>query len=436
MFIDKQVRSIGGLSPPGSASPIKFRLDADHVLPRRRVAVAVMSVAIVAGLSLYFASRYQDDFRVYLAGAHNLADGALYSSWTRGDLFTYPPFAAVVFVPLETIPSPITAQIVWALLNDAALTALIACSIRAVRPDLPTRTRWLWGSGLAAPAFFLDPVLLSFRHGQVNVLLATLVMWDLAGSRRLGAATVPRGVMTGVAAAIKLTPLIFLPYLVLTRRPRAAWNCAAAFALCEGIAFALTPSSSAAYWTSYVFDYSRVGGYLRLAGLLATTNQNLMGAAGLLLAALVHRRCSAFLGIVVCATTGLIISPVTWTHHMVWTLPAIIWLAAAPERPRWGPAMAAVTAVLFWAAPIWWVPSGINGDLRALHEKSWQLVAGNSFFLWMVLFLAAIAASALWRTPAAASTGENHARPDQAVMSGEPFTEPGMTVGRLYGGDA
>jgi alpha-1,2-mannosyltransferase len=246
---------------------------------------------------------------------------------------------------------------------------------------------------------------------------------------------------------------------VLTRRPRAAWNCAAAFALCEGIAFALTPSSSAAYWTSYVFDYSRVGGYLRLAGLLATTNQSLMGAlarfnhatvptgalwvmavligaAGLLLAALVHRRCSAFLGIVVCATTGLIISPVTWTHHMVWTLPAMIWLAAAPERPRWGPAMAAVTAVLFWAAPIWWVPSGINGDLRALHENSWQLVAGNSFFLWMVLFLAAIAASALWRTPAAASTGENHARPDQAVMSGEPFTEPGVTVGRLYGGDA
>ena len=88
---------------------------------------------------------------------------------------------------------------------------------------------------------------------------------------------------------------------------------------------------------------------------------------------------------------------------MVWVLPAIIWLAAAPQRPRWGRAMAAATAVLFWAAPIWWVP---NGNLRPLHENSWQLLAGNSFFAWMILFLAAIAASALWRTPTADKTAE------------------------------
>lgn len=423
-----------GHGPP--ASRVKWRwLDwqertvngaADHLLTRRGVAVAALSVTIVAGLSLYFACLYQDDFRVYLAGAHNIAGGALYSRQTRGEFFTYPPFAALVFVPFQRILSPIAAQIAWALLNDAGLAVLIACSIRAVRPDLPTGSRWLWASGLAAPAFFLDPVLLSIRHGQVNVLLATLVVWDLAGSRRIGPATIPRGVGTGVAAAIKLTPLIFLPYLVLTRRPRAAWRCAAVFALCQGIAFAVSPSSSVAYWTSYVFDYTRVGGYLRPSGLLATTNQNLMaalarfhhgpvpvealwamavliGAAGLLLAALAHSRCSALLGVVVCATSGLVISPVTWTHHMVWVIPAIVWLAAAPQRPPWGRAMAAVTAVLFWAAPIWWVP---NGNLTPLHENSWQLLAGNSFFVWMMLFLGAIAASALWRTPTATRTGE------------------------------
>jgi alpha-1,2-mannosyltransferase len=399
---------------------------ADHVLRRRGGAVAALSVTIVVGLSLYFACLYQDDFRVYLAGAHNLAGGTLYSRQTRGEFFTYPPFAALVFVSLEKIPSPIAAQIVWALLNDAALAALIACSIRAVRPDLPAGPRWLWASGLAGPAFFLDPVLLSIRHGQVNVLLAALTVWDLAGSRRIGPATVPRGVGTGVAAAIKLTPLIFLPYLVLTRRSGAAWRCAGVFALCEGIAFAVSPGPSAAYWTRYMFDYTRVGGYLRLGGLLATTNQNLMGAlarfnhapvpagmlwamagllgaAGLLLAALGHSRCSAFPGVIVCATTGLVISPVTWTHQMVWVLPAIVWLAAAPQRPRWGRAMAAATAVLFWAAPVWWVP---NGNLRPLHENSWQLLAGNSFFAWMILFLGAIAASALWRTPIAAKTAE------------------------------
>jgi alpha-1,2-mannosyltransferase len=393
---------------------------ADRVLARRGAVVAALSATVVVGLSLYFACLYQDDFRVYLAGAHNLAGGTLYSRQTRGEFFTYPPLAALVFVPLAKIPAPIAAQIVWTLLNDAALAALIAWSIRAVRPDLPAGPRWLWALGLTGPAFFLDPVLLSIRHGQVNVLLAALTVWDLAGSRRIGHATVPLGAGTGIAAAIKLTPLVFIPYLLLTRRPRAAWRCAGVFALCEVIAFAVAPGPSAAYWTRYLFDYPRVGGYLRLGGLFATTNQSLMGAlarfthapvpagvlwamaaligaTGLLLAARAHFRCSAFLGVVVCATTGLVISPVTWTHHMVWVLPAIVWLAAAPRRPRWGRAMAAVTAVLFWAAPVWWVP---NGNLRPLHENGWELLAGNSFFAWMILFLGA-AASALWRTPTA-----------------------------------
>jgi alpha-1,2-mannosyltransferase len=398
-----------------------------HVLPRRGgVVAAALSVIIVAGLSLYFACLYQDDFRVYLAGAHDLAGGTLYWRQTRGEFFTYPPFAALVFVALAKIPGPVAAQVVWALLNDVALAALIAWSIRAVRPDLRAGPRWLWALGLAGPAFFLDPVLLSIRHGQVNVLLAALVVWDLASSRRIGPVTLPRGVGTGVAAAIKLTPLIFIPYLVLTRRSGAAWRCAGVFALCEAIAFAVAPGSSAAYWTRYVFDYTRVGGYLRLGGLLATTNQNLMGtlarfnhapvpagmlwavagllgAAGLLLAARVHSRDSAFAGVIVCAMTGLLISPVTWTHQMVWVVPAIIWLAAAPRRPRWGRAMAVATTVLFWAAPIWWVP---NGNFRPLHENGWQLLAGNSFFAWMILFLAATAASALSRPPTANRTEE------------------------------
>ena len=160
----------------------RLRWAAGHVLPRRGGAVAAaLSVTIVVSLSLYFACFYQDDFRVYLAGARDLAGGTLYWRQTRGEFFTYPPFAALVFVCLEKIPGPVAAQIVWALLNDAALAALIACSIRAVRPDLRAGRRWLWALGLAGPAFFLDPVLLSIRHGQVNVLLTALIVWDLAG---------------------------------------------------------------------------------------------------------------------------------------------------------------------------------------------------------------------------------------------------------------
>ena len=94
------------------------------------------------------------------------------------------------------------------------------------------------------------------------------------------------------------------------------------------------------------------------------------------------------LGVLVCATTCLIVSPVTWAHHMVWVVPAILWLAMAEDRPRYGRAMATCAAVLFWSAPIWWVP---HARLLELHLTAWQLVAGNSFFLATLLFIFGVA---------------------------------------------
>ena len=211
-----------------------------------------------------------------MAGAHGLFSGTLYSTSTRGDLFTYPPFAALVFVPLAWLPSTTAAQVVWALLNEAALLALLTIAIRAVRPDLRRRSRRLWAFGLAAPALFLDPVLLAVRHGQVDILITVLVLWDLAGPRRLAALTVPQGVATGLAAAVKLTPLIFVPYLLLTRRGQAAWRCLGTFAVAEAVAFAISPGASMTYWTRDLFDYKRVGGSLGLQGLFAPTDQSLL----------------------------------------------------------------------------------------------------------------------------------------------------------------
>jgi DNA-binding PadR family transcriptional regulator len=383
------------------------------VAGHRAALVAAMSITLVTAVCLWLACSYQDDFHVYLAGAHDLFSGTLYSQSTRGDLFTYPPFAALVFVPLGWLPSTTAAQVVWALLNEAALLGLLIIAIGAVRPDIPRRSRRLWAFGLSAPALFLDPALLAVRHGQVDILVTLLVVWDLVGARRLGTRTVPHGVATGLAAAIKLTPLIFVPYLLLTRRFKAALCCAGTFVGAEAVAFAVSPDASKAYWTHDVFDYQRVGGSLGLRGLFAPTNQSLLGALarinhgavsaellwavvgvlgvlGVVLAARVHFRWSPFLGVALCATTGLLISPVTWTHHMIWVLPVAVWLGTSPDRPSWGRGAAACTAVLFWAAPIWWVAGKGTGPL---HESGWQLIAGNSFLLWMVLLLAACAAT-------------------------------------------
>ena len=405
---------VSPLPPPGSARA--------WVAGHRAAIGAALSITLVTALCLWFACSYQDDFHVYLAGARGLFAGDVYSQSTRGELFTYPPFAALLFVPLQRLPSSLAAQVVWALLNVAALVGLLTVSLGAVRPDLARRSRRLWALGLSAPVLLSDPVLLAVRHGQVDVVVTFLVVWDLTGARRTGRRALPLGVATGLAAAVKLTPLIFVPYFVLTRRPKAAWRCAGTFVVAQAVAFVVAPAASRTYWTHDLFDYRRVGGYLGVQGLYAPTNQSLLGALarmhhgavsagvlwtvaavlgllGVALAAYVERHWSAMLGAALCATTGLLVSPVTWTHQMIWVVPVVVWLALSPDRPGWGRAAGACTAVLFWAAPIWWVPGQGSAPLR---ERGLQLVAGNSFFLWMVVLLVAGAASAYGRTRAVA----------------------------------
>ncbi len=180
--------------------------------------------------------------------------------------------------------------------------------------------------------------------------------------------------------------------------------------VCEAVAYLVAPHDSWIYWTKDVFDSKRAG------ALLYTSDQNLtsvlqrfhhvsvpasvtapaiavISVAGLLLAAWAHRRSSVLLGLLVCAATELIVSPITWVHHMVWIVPAVIWLAVASDRPRKGPFIAAVTAFVFVIAPIWWVPRSyvVSSNPPELHEHGWQLVAGNFFFLATIVFLAGVA---------------------------------------------
>ena len=127
------------------------------------------------------------------------------------------------------------------------------------------------------------------------------------------------------------------------------------------------------------------------------------------------------LGLLVCATTGLIISPITWVHHMVWVVPVIVWLAVGVDRPRQGPLLAGATAVLFIAAPIWWVPTSwkVTNNPPELHQNSWQLLLGNSFLLAMLAFLAGVAVMLVRRS------GNSHrGLSPPAVLAPEPREPP------------
>ena len=241
-----------------------------------------------------------------------------------------------------------------------------------MKPSLGKASSWRLALALSLPALLLNPVLITIGFGQVNLFVMLLVMWDLLSERRIGKRQIPLGVATGLAAAVKLTPLLFVPYLLLTRRWRGAVTCMMTFIACEVVTFVVSPTSSRAYWTKAIFRPGRAG------DLSIVDNQNLWSvlerfthavlpstvmlpllvataAVGLWLAAEAHRRSSPLLGVLIAAATCLFVSPISWVHHMVWVVPAILWLALAPDRPRWGRQIAVVAAVLFWSAPVWWV---------------------------------------------------------------------------------
>jgi hypothetical protein len=113
-----------------------------------------------------------------------------------------------------------------------------------------------------------------------------------------------------------------------------------------------------------------------------------VGVSGVVLAAWAHRTSSRLLAVLVCAATGLLVSPISWDHHMVWVIPVIGWLWLGHDRPKFGRLWAIATAVLFWQAPIWWVPQD-NGTQFSLHGLN--LFYGNSFFFATLLFLVGIA---------------------------------------------
>ena len=135
------------------------------------------------------------------------------------------------------------------------------------------------------------------------------------------------------------------------------------------------------------------------------------------------RSSSNFLGVLVCATTGLLVSPVTWAHHLVWVVPVLIWLVWAPDRPAFGRLWAAAGAALFWWAPIWTVP---NGENRELSESGWQLLSGNSFALAMLVFVVGVAVM-LWSRRVGAA-GAERAWPARAGEAGDRSSPPGGSV--------
>jgi alpha-1,2-mannosyltransferase len=300
----------------------------------------------------------------------------------------------------------------------------------------------LWAVGwLLPPALLLEPVRSTLAYGQVNIVLMALVTLDcLAVAPRW-----PRGALTGLAAAVKLTPAAFVLFFLLRRDYRAAATAAGSFAATTAAGFALAGPDSVRYWTVTVFQTGRIGGpataanqsiqaVLARAGLdphtLPGTAAWLMLSAVVVLATCRGMRHALAasqdcLALSLNAFAALLISPVSWSHHWVWCAPALLTLADRGRRHRRRLAAAAAAAaaaaglVLFTVAPQWWLAKLAGPEPG---WTAWEQAIGSSyvFFAALVLLLAAFGqltpptttanAATPWTKPGAAAARRNRAR--------------------------
>jgi alpha-1,2-mannosyltransferase len=299
-------------------------------------AVAVVAVGAALLTTVLWPGGGLIDMQVYRAGAQTwLHGGPLYSRGVLGPMFfTYPPFAAVFFTPLALVPLPVLC-VLWMAGNLALLWLIVRRCQQAV--GLPPELALVF----AGVAVWLEPVRTSLMLGQINIVLLGLVVCDLCRSRP----SRWTGVGVGLAAAVKLTPLIFVVHLLLARRWREAGTALATFAATVVVGLLLAPEA-ALYWRGGVFaDSTRVGPVLNwsnqsLHGLLAralgeagSTGPWLLagaavGLAGTLLAAVVDRRGDRVLAVGLTGMTACAVSPFSWEHHWVWFVPVVIALAA------------------------------------------------------------------------------------------------------------
>jgi alpha-1,2-mannosyltransferase len=362
---------------------------------------------------------------------------ALYGEPNRFKLsFTYPPIAALVFALFSSFSFAVW-QAGLIVIDLLMLPVIFYASLRIAG------RRGLTGAALAfvlsAMALWLEPVYMTLYFGQINLVLLVLAIVDLA----LPDSCRWKGIGIGIAAGMKLTPLILIPFLLASRRIRAGLVALATFAVTVAVGFIVLPTASHDFWfrnlashAGFTLQNQSIDGIvLRLlpggsaAHAIWLVSAFGVAVAGLTVAALASRRGYELTGIVVCAVTGLLISPISWTHHWVWAVVPGLALTVAGDRRRAagapGPetpepaaapgrdrirnwiARAAGTAVLLFLFVMWPDPQEVGrvedllprGLLRLAPngygaEKTWhgwQLILGNYYVIAGAVAIAGVA---------------------------------------------
>ncbi|AKK10942.1 glycosyltransferase 87 family protein [Corynebacterium uterequi] len=363
---------------------------------------------------------YREGVRAFLSG------GEMYSvPMFAGDIalpFIYPPFGALVMVPLTTpgwMDNDLAGNIMIAMSNG-----LILACLRLIAPVLlphsSALTRWAAAAVTWSLVLTFEPVDLNNGFAQINIVLMALVMWDLIPRQRR---VLPQGILVGIAAAIKLTPLAFGLYFLIRRDIRSLLVTAASAVVCTLLAalvrfdatvefyfstlLGMGTSSDIGVDTTYQSNSSYKGMIMRFApdGAAVVSHDTLtttiwlvlvlitIGLGGWLMVALL-RRGRELDAVLVNAVIMLLVSPVSWSHHWVWlvfVLPVFAFRALAVKPvPRALVAVLGVWAVLLVTKPPkWWFGDQI--DLWALQW--WQTILVSDYVWLGLAFMVALALS-------------------------------------------
>ncbi|WP_238016803.1 glycosyltransferase 87 family protein [Dactylosporangium sp. AC04546] len=377
---------------------------------------AVVWLVVGAGQDRYGNRHNFSDLRIYHLAVRWWRDGRpLYDfsvpDPTQGSLgFTYPPFAAMMLRPLAGFAWPVPVQVAFGTVSVLAFAVSLWLLSLPVARHLgqPTWFVFLVAVPLASA---LEPIRETFTFGQVNFVLVALVLVDLLVLGAVGSRWT--GVGIGLAAAVKLTPGVFVLYLLCTRRWRAAGVATATATAATAAAWVVAPGDSWTYWTRTLLDGDGIGHpeYLfnqSLMGIVARASDPPQRVLWLLLVAAVvgfgmWRAARAYTGggeltgLTLAGLVGCLASPVTWVHHIFWFIPAMLLLVIAGTRPlRWPPLLGA--AVVYVTVTF----SVISLYAYDLHEPGGVTgaVLGNWDALLMLALLAAMPAS-LSREPVA-----------------------------------
>ncbi|WP_324194315.1 glycosyltransferase 87 family protein [Nocardia blacklockiae] len=358
------------------------------------------------------------DLKVYQIAGNRAADGiSVYDTPLLGNTrgvweFVYTPFSALLFTPLVALSGDVF-RYAGALGNFALLAASCwaALSMLGYRRDLRLAVASLPIAGLL---LWCEPVRETMAFGQINIFLLLLVLADLA----LPDSSRWKGVLTGIAAGIKLTPAFFVVYLLVTRRYRAAATATGAFAATVLIGLVALPKDSLTYWRGAFADPTRVGvpenpQNESLRGMIARTvgvggEHQLLWLLGavvlaglcLALARALSRRGHELAAVVLVGLTTTAVSPYSWVHHWVWLAPLLIYLTDLAVRRRG------------LAAPLGWLVAAVvaSGGVLAFYDPMlasvlnlpprWHLqVFYHNAYVWLTVALFAAAFVALRRTP-------------------------------------